>query len=622
MKRIGRYEVLAELGQGAMGVVYRCLDPHIGREIAVKTIRMADAADPGLRARQRERLFREARSAGILSHPFIVTVYDINEEDGEAYIAMELVRGRSLEALLAAGETLSGADLLRVLRQTAEGLDYAHRQGIIHRDIKPANIMVTDGGQAKITDFGIAKIADLERMTVSGLIMGTPNYMAPEQVQGKPVTGQADQYSLAVIAYELMTGERPFVAEQLPTLVYKIVCEEPVPPQRLNPSLGGGIDAVLRRGLAKAPGDRYASCGAFLDALEQACQATPDWKGLPRGGSFALPTQSDTGPAPAVALPAAVATPAAAASETPIVLPPPPPKVYVAEEPRRRAPALLFLTLAAVAGGGYWAWQSDLLPLGPEPELPVASPVERVSSETLTPVAVPGEPAAPEEAPAVVETDAPLGAEPKPKPAAASAQEPAAPPPAPAKPAVLAKPVPETRRAVTKPEPVRTPPPPPASEPVVVWRDVRVRTDPPGARVVIDNLAGTACRAPCSFKADRGNHFVSAVLSGYQEARRSFYVADEPVDLLITLTPSGGAATPPGAAGTVRNGQATVFVQSIPSGAALTVNGKPWPQPTPATLTLPPGDHRLALEKDGARAEYSLRLQAGDVKQISLTLAR
>lgn len=616
MKRIGRYEVLAELGQGAMGVVYRCLDPNIGREIAVKTIRMADAADPSLRARQRERLFREARSAGILSHPSIVTVYDINEEDGQAYIAMELVRGRSLEALLAAGETLAGPDLLRLLRQTAEGLDYAHQQGIIHRDIKPANIMVTHAGQAKITDFGIAKIADLERMTVSGLIMGTPNYMAPEQVQGKPVDGKADQYSLAVIAYELTTGERPFVADQLPTLVYKIVCEEPAPPQRLNPSLGAGIDAVLRRGLAKAPGDRYASCGAFVDALEQACQATPDWKGLPRGGSFALPTQSDTGPTPAAALPAAVATPADAPADAPIVLPPPPPKIHAAEEPSRRAPVLVLLTLAAVAGGGYWAWQGDWLPFGPEPELPVASPVERVSSETPAPVAAPEGPATLEEAPAASETDTPPAAEPEQEPAAASAQEPPATPPAPAKPAASAKPVPQPRRAPTKPEPVKTPPPAPAPEPVVVWRDVRVRTDPPGARVVMDNLAGTACRAPCSFKADRGNHFVTAALPGYQEARRSFYVADEPVELLITLTPSSGAA------GTARNGQATVFVQSRPAGAALTVNGKPWPLPTPATLTLPPGEHRLTLEKDGARTEYSLRLQAGDVKQISLTLAR
>ncbi len=622
MKRIGRYEVLAELGQGAMGVVYRCLDPNIGREIAVKTIRMADAADPGLRARQRERLFREARSAGILNHPSIVTVYDINEEDGQAYIAMELVRGRSLEALLAAGETLAGPDLLRLLRQTAEGLDYAHQQGIIHRDIKPANIMVTHAGQAKITDFGIAKIADLERMTVSGLIMGTPNYMAPEQVQGKPVDGKADQYSLAVIAYELTTGERPFVADQLPTLVYKIVCEEPAPPQRLNPSLGAGIDAVLRRGLAKAPGDRYANCGAFVDALEQACQATPDWKGLPRGGSFALPTQSDTGPTPATALPAAVATRADAPPEPPIVLPPPPPKSQAAEEPSRRVPVLVFLTLAAVAGGGYWAWQGDWLPFGPEPKLPIASPVERVSSETPAPVAAPEEPATVEEAPAASETDTPPAAEPAQEPAAASPQEPPATPPAPAKPGASAKPVPQPRRAPTKPEPVKTPAPAPAPEPVVVWRDVRVRTDPPGARVVMDNLAGTACRAPCSFKADRGNHFVTAALPGYQEARRTFYVADEPVELLITLTPSGGAAAPPGAAGTARNGQATVFVQSSPAGAALTVNGKPWPQRTPATLTLPPGEHRLTLEKDGARTEYSLRLQAGDVKQISLTLAR
>ncbi len=229
-----------------MGVVYRAQDPAIGRIIAIKTIRLTDLTDTTERERLRERLFREAQSAGILSHPNIVTIYDIAEENGQACIFMEYVNGPPLERLLASQEPPGKQTFLSIFQQTAAALDYAHRKGRIcaSRYFKPANIMIHEDGHAKITDFGVAKILS-QQMTHSGGMMGTPNYMSPEQVQGLAVDGRADQFGLAVIAYELLTGEKPFVGDYLPTLLYKIVREEPVAPQRINQSLGPAFEAVL-----------------------------------------------------------------------------------------------------------------------------------------------------------------------------------------------------------------------------------------------------------------------------------------------------------------------------------------------------------------------------------------
>src|SRR5580698_3521358 len=249
-QQVGRYQIIGELGRGAMGVVYRALDPAIGRTIAIKTIRLNELTEPSERERLRERLFREAQSAGMLSHPGIVTIYDIAEENGMAYIFMEFVNGPPLEKMLLSAQTPDKETLLSIFRQTAAALDYAHKKGIVHRDIKPANIMIHEDGAAKITDFGVAKIVS-QQMTVAGTMMGTPSYMSPEQIQGGEITGRTDQFSLGVLAYEVLTGEKPFTAEYLPTLLYRIVREEPPPPQRLNTTLTPQIETVLRKALSK-----------------------------------------------------------------------------------------------------------------------------------------------------------------------------------------------------------------------------------------------------------------------------------------------------------------------------------------------------------------------------------
>ncbi|MGI8744457.1 MAG: serine/threonine protein kinase, partial [Bryobacteraceae bacterium] len=295
MDHIGRYQILEEIGRGAMGVVYRAQDPAIGRVIAIKTIRLTDLTDADERERLRERLFREAQSAGILSHPNIVTIYDIAEESGNACIFMELVNGPPLEKLLSSGPP-DKESIFNFLRQTANALDYAHRKGIVHRDIKPSNIMIHDDGQAKITDFGVAKTLS-HQMTQAGTMMGTPNYMSPEQVQGLAVDGRADQFSLAVIAYEALTGEKPFAGEYLPTLLYKIVREDPVPPQRLNPSLDPGVEAVFTKALAKDPRQRFTTCSDFVTGLTDACNRSPRWLPLARGSSQDMPTLGGGGAA-------------------------------------------------------------------------------------------------------------------------------------------------------------------------------------------------------------------------------------------------------------------------------------------------------------------------------------
>jgi serine/threonine-protein kinase len=250
MQSIGRYQILSELGRGAMGVVYRALDPAINRPVAIKTIKLAEFSDQVEREHLRERLVREAQSAGILSHPNIVTVYDVGEEGDVTYIAMEFVNGSSLEKLLLAPQPPDSQRVLTILQQTAAALDFAHKKGIVHRDVKPANIMLDEDGTAKIADFGVAKIAQSQQMTQTGMVLGTPNYMSPEQVQGKPVDGHADQFSLGVAAYEMLTGEKPFAAETLTTVLYKIVSEDPLPPQHLNPTLAWAVAMVLNRALA------------------------------------------------------------------------------------------------------------------------------------------------------------------------------------------------------------------------------------------------------------------------------------------------------------------------------------------------------------------------------------
>jgi TonB family protein len=274
IQRIGRYVVTGELGRGAMGIVYDALDPVIGRKFAVKVIRLQAFTDAAEAHFLRERLFREARSAGVLSHPGIVTVFDVGEEGDLAFIAMERVEGTSLDRALASDRRFSREETIHILRQVAAALDYAHWRGVVHRDVKPANIMIDNWTNAKITDFGIAKIASLHSQTLSGVVIGTPIYMSPEQIEARISDGRADQFSLAIVAYELLTGCRPFQADTLAALAHAIVYSNRPSARKANPELPPAMDLVLLRGLARFPEERYSSCGEFVAAIDEALKTS------------------------------------------------------------------------------------------------------------------------------------------------------------------------------------------------------------------------------------------------------------------------------------------------------------------------------------------------------------
>jgi tRNA A-37 threonylcarbamoyl transferase component Bud32 len=265
--RIGRYEIECELGRGAMGVVYKAQDPHIGRTVAIKTIRIFDLDHDALEL-FKKRFMIEARSAGRLNHPGIVTVHDFAvDASGHPCLVMEFIEGQNLDQQVRA-ERLPLAQAVSVVIDIARALDFAHGKGIVHRDIKPANIMVTNGGQAKLSDFGIAKISGTE-LTMTGQIIGTPAFMSPEQVTGGAVDARSDIFSLGSVLYWLVTGERPFSGDTVTNIAFKVVQTEPMPPAQLNPALPEGLDRIVLRCLAKKPDDRYSSAGALADDLEK-----------------------------------------------------------------------------------------------------------------------------------------------------------------------------------------------------------------------------------------------------------------------------------------------------------------------------------------------------------------
>ena len=624
MQHLGRYQIAGELGRGAMGVVYRALDPKIGREVAVKTIRLNDFTDPRERGYHRERLFREARSAGNLSHRGIVTVFDADEQDGIAFIAMEYVHGPTLDRLLSGPEPLAPARMFAILRGAAEGLDYAHRKGIIHRDIKPANIMIDEAGDSKITDFGIAKVTSLDQLTHTGLIVGTPNYMAPEQVQGKPVNGRADQYSLCVIAYEMLTGDKPFNAEQITTLIYKIVCEEPEPPNRVNPTLGPKINATLLKGLAKNPEERYATCVGFIDALEEACRSTVGWQSLRRGGAQNLPTltselavsphQSGKGsttetavpsPASELLLSSAIASREAVAPErlaetargpqppppakpaNPAVLAPPraivadmarlPTPVPRASRATRKTSVLAYFLLAAVCfgglAGGYLAYR------GPTVRPEVEAPAPAVQAELKKPEEIP----APEPPP-------PSAGQPQTEAQSESPASTAGPPPE-----IRTPPPPVERKRPSRAEPA--PPPVPL--------DLTVSTEPQGARAILDGDSSAACVTPCSMRMVPGPHRLSFTRAGFRDTMREITVKAETTHLpAYTLAPAVGV----------------LLIQSQPDGASIFINSRLQSQKTPAQINLPPGRYQISIEKGALRAAQTVELKDGALHHISVSL--
>ena len=267
--KLGKYEIRAELGRGAMGTVYEAWDPAIERKVAIKTVNLP-AGDAAEAKAMLDRFKREAQAAGRLHHPNIVDVFDYGEGEGFAYIVMEFVEGRSLKSILDAGERLSMSHVLRVMEDLLAGLLCSHQHGVIHRDIKPANIMMTPEGLAKIADFGVARI-ESSTMTQAGTIIGTPAYMPPEQFMGQPADARSDIYSSGVVLYQLLTGERPFEGS-LSSIMHKVLNTRPPKPSDLSVTAPPALDAVVARAMALRPEDRYFNAAEFATAIREAME--------------------------------------------------------------------------------------------------------------------------------------------------------------------------------------------------------------------------------------------------------------------------------------------------------------------------------------------------------------
>jgi len=601
MERIGRYRIVKEIGRGAMGIVYLATDPTIGRSVAIKTVRLRDVDNTQQREKLRDRLFREARSAGVLSHPNIVTIYDMAEEEGVAYIAMEYVDGPTLDDLICSPKPLESAKLFGILRQTATALDYAHTKGIVHRDIKPANIMLGRDGNVKVTDFGIAKInTAVDSFTMTGTLVGTPNYMSPEQVQGAEVTGRSDQFSLAVIAYEILTGERPFPGEQLSTVVYKIVAEEPLSPQKLNRTLGPYIDGVLRKALSKKPPSRYRTCAEFVGSLETTCASTKGWTPMVRGASLNESTAAG-------AMPAGVGA----------AIPNPPERKSgsrkAVEDARQTEAgggskvlplAAAFLMVTGVISVLTWSGgeRTSASPTDPKQDVAAHSGPPPVSKPDPAPAPGP-----------VAEADPPKGDGPAADPSAPTSTQPVADKPdsaepksevvKPAKPSAMS---PVNPSEAGLPAPVTPPRPAPSLPRPTPGKasDLSVATNPPGANVIVDGNSGN-CVTPCAVQVPPGLHVVSIHLDGYQEERREIRMGGESQDIpLISLRKASG----------------TLMITSVPAGATITINGKVQSQTTPARFNLSPDTYTVIVEKNGQRAVDRVEIRNGNTNFVKIPL--
>jgi len=267
MEKIGKYKIIDVLGKGAMGIVYKALDPDIDRKVAIKTIRFDLISEESERNELMLRFVREAKAAGKMVHPNIITIFEVGKHEDMTYIVMQYIEGKGLQKLIASNKRFSSPEIVRLMLQLCDALDYAHRHGIVHRDIKPANILLDKDNKPYIVDFGIARV-EMSTMTQTGATIGTPSYMSPEQVMGKKIDKRSDIFSLGAILYELITGKRPFQGESITTVIYKIVNEEIPSPFLSQRGLSEDFEPIIHRALAKNPENRYGSCAELATDLQ------------------------------------------------------------------------------------------------------------------------------------------------------------------------------------------------------------------------------------------------------------------------------------------------------------------------------------------------------------------
>jgi serine/threonine-protein kinase len=550
IQTVGRYEITGELGRGAMGVVYKALDPTIGRTVALKTMRL-DVH--GLDAQEMVRRFQnEARAAGVLNHPNIVTIYDAGEQDGIFYIAMEFIEGTTLHELLAEKRVLATDEVLQLTRQICRGLDYAHSNGIVHRDIKPANIMITANGSVKIMDFGIAKSGG--QVTNTGQVLGTPNYMAPEQVKGRQLDGRSDLFSLGVILYEMLTGEKPFVGQNVTTIIYKIVNENPITPRDLDVTVHPGLSAIVTKALAKAPDDRYQTGADLVRDLENYKLAGPV-----RTGSTAAISPAPS-PEKTLVLPlrvvagntARAAAAAPAPAKKPIPVKRPTTAILSSKRSVLMATIVTIVVLGCAMGGyAYHRTQVKMRQLAEEAKIKEAQEAAR---EPIA-IAIP----APTPAPAPKEEIAPDTTV---KFFPAKKNTPAQ------------KVAPAPFKATSSPNKV-----------FVAQSELKLLSQPDSAKVEIDGWSEPNWVTP--FTASHlaaGLHTIVFSKSGYLQQTKSVEsVAGKSIDVSAQLAPA----------------VSTIVVTSNPQGANVWVDGKDSGLTTPTQLTVEKGFHKVTVRKAG-----------------------
>jgi serine/threonine protein kinase len=550
IQTVGRYEITGELGRGAMGVVYKALDPTIGRTVALKTMRL-DVH--GLDAQEMVRRFQnEARAAGVLNHPNIVTIYDAGEQDGIFYIAMEFIEGTTLHELLAEKRVLATEEVLQLTRQICRGLDYAHSNSIVHRDIKPANIMITGNGTVKIMDFGIAKSGG--QVTNTGQVLGTPNYMAPEQVKGRQLDGRSDLFSLGVILYEMLTGEKPFVGQNVTTIIYKIVNENPITPRDLDVTVHPGLSAIVTKALAKAPDDRYQTGADLVRDLENYKLAGPV-----RTGSTSAISPAPSAPEKTLVLPlrvvagntARAAAAAPALAKKPIPVKRPTTAILSSKRSVLLATIITIVVLGSAMGG--YAYHRTRVKMHQLAEEAKAKELQQAAREPIA-IAIPAP--TPEEHKEEIAPDTTVKFFPTKKSTPAQ------------------KVVPAPFKATSSPNKV-----------FVAQSELKLLSQPDSAKVEIDGWSEPNWVTP--FTASHlaaGLHTIVFSKSGYLQQTKSVEsVAGKSIDVSAQLAPA----------------VSTIVVTSNPQGANVWVDGKDSGLTTPTQLTVEKGFHKVTVRKAG-----------------------
>jgi serine/threonine-protein kinase len=589
LTKAGRYQIIAELGRGSMGVVYQGFDPIIGRTVAIKTM-LTEGLAPAEFQEFKARFQREAQAAGALTHPNIVTVYDFGEDAGILYLAMELLEGKSVEKLVEEQHLLPIETIIPMYEQVCSALDHAHAHKIVHRDIKPANIMILDSGLVKVTDFGIAKMMSMG-MTQAGQILGTPNYMSPEQVKGRPIDGRSDIFSLGVILYELVTGEKPFGGQNITTVIYKIINENPIPPRELDATIHPGLSYVIAKALAKNPEERYQTCRELAEDLK-------NYKNLGGATAPSATVVFKVPPPEAVAPPAPPPAPVQAARPAPVEPQPVRPmSVHVIPPARAEQHAtspvvwvLLTLVVVGLLGGGYYFF------LRGKGEFKTAESNPPPATQPLTPTTTASTPTG-GATPAGTTTEAP--ATQTPTAAAATENKPAVQPPEQRAEASKGG---EATRAAGHMPPGGTS----RSGPAPKFGQLLVTSNVPGASISIDGRSQSGWATPFTF-ADMpaGTHMVLVTKDGYSPVQQS-------------VTVEGGRTNSLNAQLAMPSGEINIVTN--PPGAEILIDGKSYGA-SPVRATVGVGQHSYTVKRPGMEpfsSTFTMKDQAIITRKVDL----